>query len=76
MLTSAVCVQFAKSVLVTLGAHDLYKAEKHQQNFTILTYMDFNSKNVLIHPKYDRLTYKNNVALVKLPTPAALNGIT
>lgn len=54
------------SVDVTLGAHNLKQAESTQQKMT--------ATDIRLHPNYDFITGQNDVALIKLPTAAKLNG--
>ena len=66
VLTSALCLYGAWSVVVTLGAHNLNQAEPTHQKIT--------SNIFRIHPDYNPTTLRNDVALVKLPYAAKLNG--
>ena len=66
VLTTASCVQDARSVQVILGAHDISQAETTQQN---ITSMDISS-----HPDFDPVTLQNDVAVIKLPLAAKLTS--
>lgn len=68
MLTAAHCVDDARRVVVTLGAHAINQNETTQQIFI--------SKNFIIHPKWDSNLVQNDVALIKLPSPVTLNGLS
>jgi len=66
VLTAAHCVDDARSVVVTLGAHAIKQNETTQQTI--------NSTKFIIHPNWDSFFVENDVALIKLPNPATLNG--
>lgn len=55
----------ASYFVVKLGAHNISEAESSQVTFT--------SSNYTVHEDYPSTIYKNDLALIRLPSPAQLN---
>jgi secreted trypsin-like serine protease len=53
---------------VILGAHQITTVEPSQQRFNV------DSSAYRIHPEYSRITVRNDVAIIILPSAATLNG--
>ena len=66
VLTSALCLTGARSVIVILGAHNLSQSESTQQRITSTVFR--------IHPNWNPTNLQNDVALIRLPYAATLNG--
>ncbi|XP_050314731.1 brachyurin-like [Anthonomus grandis grandis] len=67
VLTAAHCAEGAVSMQVILGAHNISDtSESSRQTQTSATF--------IVHPSWDSSTLTNDVALVKLTTPAELNS--
>ncbi|XP_066144718.1 uncharacterized protein [Euwallacea fornicatus] len=66
VLTAAHCTQWATSILVVLGAHDLSIAEDN-----IIVY---NTTKYIIHENWNSVTLQNDVSLIQLPKKVTLNN--
>ncbi|XP_049825222.1 brachyurin-like [Aethina tumida] len=66
VLTAAHCTSGARSILVILGAHNIQQTESTQQRI--------NSGKIITHSGYSASTISNDIALIKLSTPATLNS--
>lgn len=70
VLTSAICVNRARTVNVTLGAHNMSDTVPIENvNLQTIT-----STDIRRHPDFSRTDYKNDEALIRLPTVAILNS--
>jgi len=68
VMTAAHCVDRTRTWRVILGEHDLYSDSGREQILSV--------SNVYIHPKWDSnsVSLGNDVALLRLSTPATLNS--
>ncbi|XP_018566991.1 serine protease persephone [Anoplophora glabripennis] len=67
VLTAAHCVDEAVGpVLVILGAHRVRDLEPTQVRVS--------TSSIYIHPKWSRLLLRNDIALIRLPSPVVLNN--
>lgn len=69
ILTAAHCLYGAVSVEVTLGAHDVSLVDGSSRQFFNLT-----SRHFEPHPDFRFGEAENDIAILRLPTNAILNG--
>ncbi|XP_060532775.1 brachyurin-like isoform X2 [Cylas formicarius] len=65
VLTAAHCVKDASYALVHLGVHNMSSTEPSQTAY--------NSSMFIIHERWNEAEMMNDIALIKLPSPATLN---
>jgi len=67
ILTAAHCVDSAKSVEVVLGAHNIRENEEEQMKYVVP------KSNIKYHERWSSTLIRNDIAVLKLDTPAVFN---
>lgn len=67
IMTAAHCVDAAKSVEVILGAHNVRENEESQKKYVVP------KANIKYHERWSSTLIRNDIAVMKLATPAVFN---
>uniref|UniRef100_T1H527 Peptidase S1 domain-containing protein n=1 Tax=Megaselia scalaris TaxID=36166 RepID=T1H527_MEGSC len=69
IITAAHCLDTAKSVQVVVGTENIRKLDNAQK------FLVSNTKNIIIHPKYLKTYFNNDVGLLKLDTKIKFSNL-
>ncbi|XP_060534549.1 CLIP domain-containing serine protease HP8-like, partial [Cylas formicarius] len=67
ILTAAHCIINTMSIIgVRLGEYDLRNTEDCEEGYCAPKVQDFRAEKMMIHPNYNKRTYTNDIALIRL----------